>query len=492
MLHWHSVENQICGRNPNIPNMKPLYFWLFGIAGAISSCGGSNGEGDAGTDSTAEKKAEVTETQTGIAYCLWDNIAVRATPTEDGKYLTSLAIGERVEFLDSTVTDESSAKKYEYTLVRLSDQKEGWARADFIFNNVRLAAVKEESRIYSRPDLLTASKNNFHAMDLVAIREAQDGWREVIGVPRGEGWYRNGWLPADKLLEGNVAARSAALLAKAMKQDSKVKAEMIQNLLQDQELTDAVYNGIEQVMLTDRAFFLNEADKEYFQCYFSEGGRYAEQGGRSKITINNTIYHSGWGWGEWEAFVLANCIAKLSGAGTDEYGDVDPELRIEKVKALSGIAPYTAQLSDGTVQFNHVNPDFVRWVNMRMIPHPDDDIYGVKWKAVYDALFREQARSWVISYLVYKKHHNARTAYEAVMESGGHCGWYVIEAYSEDGEPGVDGLQVGFWIRRNIDGSENAIWQGIKKVMLNYDREWFEQEWRKAEPDFGEYTALTW
>src|SRR5688572_25248617 len=106
----------------------------------IASCGGSPTETTAAgsTSEEAEVKPE------NAAACIWDNVAVRETPTDKGKYLTAISIGEIVTFLE----EKDSADKF--IKVRLNDGTEGWAKKDFVIPNATSYVFINDADVYSR------------------------------------------------------------------------------------------------------------------------------------------------------------------------------------------------------------------------------------------------------------------------------------------------------------------------------------------------------
>ena len=469
--------------------MKTTFIPFILLVFIFTCCSESN------KDQSTEAAAEVVETpEIRKAFSLWENIAVRDAPAATGKYLTALSVGEEVEFMDSTVTEETD-KKYSYTLVKLSDGKEGWTRSDFIFPDVELVAVNVQTKIYSRPDLLTATNDSFEPLDLVVIKSMQNDWYEVTGVPRGGTWFKSGWIPAGNVHDDPTAVKVAALATKAMKQtDDARRREIFELIGSDEELGRYFSDEIEELMLTDKAFFMAEENYSVYECVIEDeiNNPFTLDG---PLLINDLTLGPSYNEMYSDAalkWAVTNCIGSFKGYPLNDYDYVEYEDQMAALKDMSG-HQFILKTADDGADFDHVNPEFVYWASSNLVPNPEDKLFEVPFKDIYNVLIRDQARGWVKAYLVFRKYENAVSAYTEVYESGGHAGMYLMEAYeNEQLNEEVDPFRVGFWIRRTIDGSAPAFESGLKKIMVNYDRAWYEGEMSAAESSFGQMSALVW
>ena len=160
------------------------------------------GSGSENANAEAASEEELTEESPIVtmtkAVCIWNEVSVRATPDAKGKWLTSISIGEALEYLGEDAPDAQDPKKT-YTRVKLTDGTEGWSRKDFIIENGEVAVFLENNAIYKRPDLLTKTDHEFSQMDIVAIKSTQGDWVEVSGKRKEGTWITTGWVKGNKL-----------------------------------------------------------------------------------------------------------------------------------------------------------------------------------------------------------------------------------------------------------------------------------------------------
>ncbi|MBN2519633.1 MAG: SH3 domain-containing protein [Bacteroidales bacterium] len=143
--------------------------------------------------SCGEKKQKTTDESTNEAVCIWNGASLREGPSNNSKWLSSVSLGEKVTLLEEIQTD--TIEDIEYSKVQLSDGKEGWISSNLIIQNGKLAALKYESTIYKRPDLLTVTDKAFDPMEMVVIISDSLDWLEVIGNQKKKsGWIKNTYI----------------------------------------------------------------------------------------------------------------------------------------------------------------------------------------------------------------------------------------------------------------------------------------------------------
>lgn len=143
--------------------------------------------------------------------CLLDGIGLRDVPGKGGKYLSSVSLGEQVRWTGDKEKDEAGK---EYVKVELSDGKKGWTLAYGIITGSVLGAIKEETMLYRRPDVLTASNSKLPFMNLVAVRQEKDGWVEVIS----EGKRQSGWVKKESVLSDKENITVAVLATRKLRE----------------------------------------------------------------------------------------------------------------------------------------------------------------------------------------------------------------------------------------------------------------------------------
>ncbi len=125
------------------------------------------------------------------AVCIWNNTPLRKEPKRKGKWISGINLGEKVTYLGESSID-SNYKNREYYKVELSDETRGWAGSFGIVIDASTAAIKNETLLYKRPDMLTASDKTLEPVEFIAITEEKDGWIEVVGSrKRFKGWIKN-------------------------------------------------------------------------------------------------------------------------------------------------------------------------------------------------------------------------------------------------------------------------------------------------------------
>lgn len=175
---------------------KLIYLSLFSFV--LFSCGNSKKSGSSESSTNAKTVVEGSDAiEAKDAVCLLNKLSVRATPSNKGKWVTSMSLGEVVSFTGETAVD--SVKKQDYYKVKLLDGKEGWARSTFLVVDGKVGVFLEESYTHKRPDLLTKQDSKFMEMDIIAVVSSKDDWVKVKGK-RAEGKYiEEAWVKNAKI-----------------------------------------------------------------------------------------------------------------------------------------------------------------------------------------------------------------------------------------------------------------------------------------------------
>ena len=230
--------------------MKTIcYFLLIATAFITFSCNSGSS-----SQSSADNKDSALS-----AVCIWDNISLKETPDEGGKWICSISIGEVVTYLEETKEDNSGKKPTSYVKVKLKDGKEGWAMADFIVLNSKPAAITEDIEIYSRPDLLNKTGKSFIKMDIIAVKSEKDGFIEVKGKRKGGKWIESGWLKSKSISYEAVDIAVAKFAGKALEiSDLKKREEAINEILKNSDFKGSIF--ISSLTSIDSKVEINSAD----------------------------------------------------------------------------------------------------------------------------------------------------------------------------------------------------------------------------------------
>ncbi|MDW8302159.1 MAG: SH3 domain-containing protein [Bacteroidia bacterium] len=157
-----------------------------------------------------------------IAICIYDKIPLLTKPSrKEGKWITSLALGEKVTYLGEQQTDETS--KVSFVKIRTSDNQEGYADARVIIPNAEVACITDHTPIYSRPDLTTVTQNSFEPFDIIAIVSRQGEWTEIVGKRRKGSWIDKGWIKSKSISKDEKDIATAVYCVRALSQNTTEK-----------------------------------------------------------------------------------------------------------------------------------------------------------------------------------------------------------------------------------------------------------------------------
>ncbi|MBM77623.1 MAG: hypothetical protein CL846_04015 [Crocinitomicaceae bacterium] len=138
-------------------------------------------------------------------------------------------------------------------------------------------------------------------------------------------------------------------------------------------------------------------------------------------------------------------------------------------------------------EFCRYNPAFINWAIKNLIPPKDFNIDGTSAQFVYKHYSRF-FRLLTESYLYLNKNDSYSLQAQNYIKdvNDGQDGLdvlfgtyhYALEGYelpneSEVYSPFEPHMAFGFWLRRNIDGSHDEIYDGLKIIMNRFDKRWF-------------------
>ncbi|MBL6445276.1 SH3 domain-containing protein [Fulvivirga sp. 29W222] len=215
---------------------------ILGLSALLLACGSKNSEQETTPDNVEADSSAVEATPVSNeveAVSVWDKVSVRATPSDDGKWLTSVSLGESLIYLGEEAKDSNDKIYYK---IRLNDGKEGWVRHEFVIPEAKPAVFINESDLYKRPDLLTKSDKKFSKMDIIAVKQTQDDWVEVTGKRTEGKWIESGWIRKSNLSYESVDIAMAKFAKPAMEvEDSKSRAEKLEEILNNVDLSSSAF-----------------------------------------------------------------------------------------------------------------------------------------------------------------------------------------------------------------------------------------------------------
>ena len=112
------------------------------LAAFIATIFGCN---PASSDKNGTPESSAVGPSSATAMCIWKEVAIRDSPSEKAKYLTSVYLGEKLQVLADTSSETVNGKLHHYQRIKLGDGMEGWIRTDFIAKGAE-AAQSEAKR----------------------------------------------------------------------------------------------------------------------------------------------------------------------------------------------------------------------------------------------------------------------------------------------------------------------------------------------------------
>lgn len=134
--------------------------------------------------------------------------------------------------------------------------------------------------------------------------------------------------------------------------------------------------------------------------------------------------------------------------------------------------------------FSNYNKKMVKHLHEHFIPKANDSINNYQYQTIYDVIFKRFGRNLTSAYIYLKKtgFRKETKAYKEKLDSiDFNCLEYLRNKYKMV-EPAIEptysftemtpAIAIGFWLRRNMDGSRKEFWKGLSKIMYQYDRKW--------------------
>lgn len=215
--------------------MKKLFYLALSLSLiVIINCKNSTNNSEGLTDESPQEAK--------FAVCIWDRAALKETPDEKGKWLESISLGEKCEYLDNTKEDNTGSKSTKYYKVRLQGGKEGWVQATLLALDSKPAALIQNAELYSRPDLLTKTDKMFSKMDIVAVKANQGDFIEITGKRKEGKWVEFGWIKAANVTFSDVDIAVAKFGRKAMNiTDSIKRREAIKEIIDNNDFGNSQF-----------------------------------------------------------------------------------------------------------------------------------------------------------------------------------------------------------------------------------------------------------
>jgi hypothetical protein len=171
---------------------------------------------EATINSTAQKTNE-------RAVCIIEGASLWKEPGKGkNNWLSSLSLGETIEWLGESKLDSTDNNR-EYVKVGLSDGTAGWVSSYCVIKGAEAGAIKEETPIYKRPDILTITPKKLSPMAVVAVLQIKDDLSEIVG----ENQKNNGWVKSEMITKDKEDVTVAILANKKFKENPKTPKETL-------------------------------------------------------------------------------------------------------------------------------------------------------------------------------------------------------------------------------------------------------------------------
>jgi len=228
-------------------NLK-ISIFLMAFAMFFFSCGDSDTEQTEDTDEmeetydSGEPEDYVEEISEAPIVCMWSKVSLKNAPTAKGKWVTTIYLGESATYTGITEKDTTVAKGKDYAKIELIDGTTGWVDIRFMAVDAKPYVVKDISKLYKRPDILTATKKEYDKMQFVVVLETKGEWMKIKGKRSRDTWFSEGWMKSNHLTDNEIDINVAILTNRAMTiQDKEKKIEALNEIIDNSDFSGSSF-----------------------------------------------------------------------------------------------------------------------------------------------------------------------------------------------------------------------------------------------------------
>lgn len=179
--------------------------------------------------------------------CIYDNSIVKSEPSQKGKLISSLALGEKVIYLVAERIDSTDRNK-RYLKIKLSDGKEGWAADNILAIDAKPAVTICKTIIYLRPDLVTITNKEFAPMEFIAVSKPESEWCEA----KGQENKKTGWIKSIYTSVRDEDITVALLASKALAETKKdKKKEKLTAIINNPSFANSIFIDTLKICLSN-------------------------------------------------------------------------------------------------------------------------------------------------------------------------------------------------------------------------------------------------
>jgi len=176
------------------------------------------------------------------AVCIWNKLSVRETPQTKGKYKTAIYLGEKITYKGNTEIDSTSKKNIEFIQIELADGTLGWSDKRFIGIDATSYALIKDTKLYKRPDILTATTKTYNKLQFLIVFEEKNEWVKVKLKGSKENWFSEGWIKKDNLTDSEIDVSVAILASRAIAISNKDKKnEALNEIVNNPDLQSSIF-----------------------------------------------------------------------------------------------------------------------------------------------------------------------------------------------------------------------------------------------------------
>ncbi len=220
-----------------------LFFMAFSLF--LFGCGDENKDAEnsnKSNDAAEEQAVEEPEFTEAPIVCLWSKISVREEPKAKGKWKTYIYLGETATYKGITEKDTTVKKGKSYAKIELADGTQGWVEDRFFAIDAKPAAIINDTKLYERPDILTAGKKEYKRIQFVVITDEKDGWKKVKGKKVEDTWFSSGWVKDNNITENSLDVSVAVLENRAASiEDKEKKIEALNEIINNTDFASSLF-----------------------------------------------------------------------------------------------------------------------------------------------------------------------------------------------------------------------------------------------------------
>ncbi|MDM8557328.1 hypothetical protein [Candidatus Parabeggiatoa sp. HSG14] len=139
---------------------------------------------------------------------------------------------------------------------------------------------------------------------------------------------------------------------------------------------------------------------------------------------------------------------------------------------LNGPHSKTELKVDAKNSFGHYNPAFVKWLTENLMPAAKEAAFKERTQPLYNQYVKPLARTYYVIHERLVAHPDYRQKQQAnyfKLLKNGQLPEYYENLHQQGFNSNAVKSGIAFWLRRFIDGTESAFFEGLKTLLMTYD-----------------------